>query len=305
MQMKVYRGSKNSSTGGTLLDKAIDWLPFELHVPGYQYCGPGTELEKRLKRGDKGINPLDSACRKHDIVYSQYKGGSERREADRVLGEEAWNRVTASNATIGEKAAALAVSGAMKAKTALGFGISKPKSKPKRRSKKAKRKISAKNVLKRAIRSASVKINEASPSSLADATKIGLSAAAAIIREHKIPKVKLVEDIAPRVIPVPKIGGFIPLVPLFAGISALGTLIGGASSIVRAVKATKHANDNLVEMSRHNKTMEDIALGKTKTGDGLYLRPYKSGMGLYVKPFDGFGIEKSSKQKQRKLNTKN
>lgn len=27
--------------GNGLLNKIIDKLPFELHVPSYQYCGPG------------------------------------------------------------------------------------------------------------------------------------------------------------------------------------------------------------------------------------------------------------------------
>lgn len=287
--MKVYKTNCETKSGGSLLDKAINSLPFELHVPGYQYCGPGTKLKKRLKRGDKGINPLDSACKKHDIVYSQYKKGDERREADRELGKEAWKRVKSADATIGERATALAVSGIMKAKSALGFGLKKSKLK-----KTKTKRSSTKTVFKKAIKSASEKINETSPNSLGDASKIALKAAAAIVRKHKIPKAKLLKDI-PRVIPVPKIGGILPLVPLFAGISALGSLIGGASGIVKAVKAAKDANDNLTELSRHNKAMEAIAIGKSKTGSGLYLKPYKTGLGLYIKPYDGLGFKNGSK----------
>jgi len=29
-----------------LLNRVIDVLLFELHIPGYQFCGPGTHLEK-------------------------------------------------------------------------------------------------------------------------------------------------------------------------------------------------------------------------------------------------------------------
>jgi len=36
-----------------LLNRAINALPFELHIPGYQFCGPGKHLEKRLIRGDQ------------------------------------------------------------------------------------------------------------------------------------------------------------------------------------------------------------------------------------------------------------
>lgn len=30
--------------GDGIVDKIIDKVPFEMHVPGYQYCGPGKEL---------------------------------------------------------------------------------------------------------------------------------------------------------------------------------------------------------------------------------------------------------------------
>jgi len=38
--------------GRGLLNRAIDALPFELHIPGYQFCSPGTNLEKRLAKND-------------------------------------------------------------------------------------------------------------------------------------------------------------------------------------------------------------------------------------------------------------
>ena len=53
-----------------LLNCAINALPFELHILGYQFCGPETRLEKRLAKGDQGINSLDAVCHEHDIAYS-------------------------------------------------------------------------------------------------------------------------------------------------------------------------------------------------------------------------------------------
>lgn len=82
----------------------------------------------------------------------------------------------------------------------------------------------------------------------------------------------------PRVIKVPKSGGF--LIPLFAGLSALGALAGGAAGVAKAVNETKTAAAELKEKQRHNLAMENIAVGK-----GLYLKPYKSGLGLYLKPY--------------------
>ena len=63
---------KREKLGCGLVDKLINKLLFELHLPGgYQFCGPGTKLSKRLTRGDPGINKLDSACKDHDIAYSK------------------------------------------------------------------------------------------------------------------------------------------------------------------------------------------------------------------------------------------
>ena len=82
----------------------------------------------------------------------------------------------------------------------------------------------------------------------------------------------------PRILPVPKkVGGILPLIPIFAGLSALGALAGGAAGITKAVNDTNSAQQQLSEMKRHNETMESIALGK-----GLHLKPYKSGLGLHM-----------------------
>ena len=73
----------------TLINRAVDLLPVELHLPGYRFCGPGTRLEERLARGERGINELDEACREHDIAYAKYKDNERRRAADRVLAGKA------------------------------------------------------------------------------------------------------------------------------------------------------------------------------------------------------------------------
>lgn len=71
--------------GSGLVNSAINNLPFELHVPGYQYLGPGTKLSKRLARGDPGVNKLDQAAKEHDIAYSNSKELSDRHIADKIL----------------------------------------------------------------------------------------------------------------------------------------------------------------------------------------------------------------------------
>ncbi|EFN63556.1 hypothetical protein EAG_04557, partial [Camponotus floridanus] len=83
------------------------------------FCGPGTRLVKRLARGDRGINPLDAACREHDIAYARSNDLDQRHIADRILAARAQERITARDSTLGERAAATTVWAAMKAKTKL------------------------------------------------------------------------------------------------------------------------------------------------------------------------------------------
>ncbi|CAH3137820.1 unnamed protein product, partial [Porites lobata] len=54
----------------------------EFHWPGYQYMGPGTHLEKRLKRGDPGINRLDRIAKQHDIDYSRARNLQDKWKTD-------------------------------------------------------------------------------------------------------------------------------------------------------------------------------------------------------------------------------
>lgn len=192
---------KGSGLVGTVLNKAIDALPIELHLPGgYRYCGPGTRLKERLARGDPGINELDEACKTHDIAYSLYKDNFHRGLADNQLAESAWNRVKSSNASLGEKAAAWAVTTAMKTKSKLGGGVRKRKGK-------------------------GIYLKPKSGSGT-------------------------------------KKGGILPVVPILAGLSALGSLIGGVSTAIRNAK-----------------------------GKGLRLAPYK-----------GTGLKRTDKKKKKRSN---
>ena len=64
-----------ASTGGSLLNKAINNLPVEMHLPGHNFTGPGTKLNKRLnpdltpKKWSKPINRVDKAAYHHDLCY--------------------------------------------------------------------------------------------------------------------------------------------------------------------------------------------------------------------------------------------
>lgn len=245
---------------------ALSKVPTELHIPGYQFCGPNTKLAERLAAGDSGINPLDKACKEHDILYSKTEDTSERHEADNVLAEKAWKRVKSPDATLGEKLASMLVTGAMKAKVKVGGKLKKPTCKKK-------------DSFEDKLRGVKVAIKKSGTKNIQQAAKVGLKAAKKTMKE-----VKFINK-APRIIPIPKRGGILPLVPIFAGLSAAGALFGGASAIARAVNQVNEARKNLGEMKRHNEKMEAIAIGgkSKKNGAGFFLKPYKTGYGLVVK----------------------
>lgn len=264
--------AKNRKTkkGRGFLNSLINKLPIELHLPGYQYCGPGTKLTKRLNRGDPGINQLDKACKEHDIAYNINKDQEKRNIADKILAGKAWQRFKSSDANLNEKANSLLVSALMTTKSKLGMGMNKKN----RKKKLAQKKCTAKKnhiSFGSAIKAARNVLNTKNPNNLKESIKVALKTAKNILKSKK--KIKL-----PRVIPVPKIGGFLPfLIPLFAGLSAVGALSGGAAGIAKAVIAAKDAKKQLEESKRHNETMESIAMGR-----GLYLSPYRKGLGLYL-----------------------
>lgn len=254
---------------------------------------------------------MDRACREHDIAYDKTTNTKERNKFDDILANQAWKRVKSSNASLGERATALGVTGVMKLKSKLGMGLSnkkqlapravvkkrvKLKSQPiakargkgiekqKRTSKSQLSATDIKKLLRQAIQNAKQKIKLNNPTTFNDATKTALAAAKQVVTK-KIPKKNLADKL-PRVIPIPKVGGVLPLIPIFAGLSALGALMGGSASIANAVITANSAKNRLKEAHRHNETMEAIALGRpVHTGNGLFLTPYKKGYGLYVKNY--------------------
>ena len=61
--------------GGSLLNKAINNLPFEMHLPGHNFTGPDTKSKKRLnpdltpKKCSKPVNSEDKAAYDNDVCY--------------------------------------------------------------------------------------------------------------------------------------------------------------------------------------------------------------------------------------------
>jgi hypothetical protein len=59
-------------------------FPGEIHFPGHNYTGPGTQIEARLERGDKPVDEVDAIAKEHDIDYlnaSKMNGTKEEKAA--------------------------------------------------------------------------------------------------------------------------------------------------------------------------------------------------------------------------------
>ena len=88
--------------GGSLLNKAINNLPFEMHLPGHKFTGPGTKLKKRLnpdltpKKWSKPINRVDKAAYHHDVCYLKNDDKNMLKELEGIYNPTLWERLDKS-----------------------------------------------------------------------------------------------------------------------------------------------------------------------------------------------------------------
>ena len=81
--------------GGSFLNTFVNKLPFEMHLPGHNFTGPGTKLYKKLnpdgtpKEWSIPINRFDNAAYHHDLSYSKHDDTKTRNEVcdKTMLGE--------------------------------------------------------------------------------------------------------------------------------------------------------------------------------------------------------------------------
>lgn len=246
----------------------------------------GTKLDKRLARGDKGVNGLDELCKEHDIAYAKHKDPAERYKADKKLSSGAIKRVFSKDATWGERGTSLLVTAAMKAKTGLskfGMGVCSSKKKKSSKVKKTKKAKKTKNVKKSQKLKKTISFNALVQDAKrgiekTNANTVGTAIKAALRSAKKHAKGKRVK--VPRIIKVPSItGGILPVLPILAGLGAIGSLVGTATNIYKTAKDVKDSTARLEEYKRHNLAIEK------KIGSGLYLGINKKGKGLYLRPY--------------------
>jgi len=65
--------------GSGLFNKAVNNLPFELHLQSHNFTGPGTRLDRILnpdlttREWSKPINKVDTAAYHHDLCYAKHQ----------------------------------------------------------------------------------------------------------------------------------------------------------------------------------------------------------------------------------------
>ena len=74
----------------------LPWAKFpgEMHIPGMNFAGPGTNLDKRLTSTDayqdwsKPVDRVDNAAYHHDLTYKYFNNKQTRNLADKMMLEE-------------------------------------------------------------------------------------------------------------------------------------------------------------------------------------------------------------------------
>jgi len=92
--VKVQKGGDLVNSLNTVTGRIkLPWTKFpgEMHLPGHNFTGPGTKLDKRLKSDgtpkawSKPVNRVDSAAYRHDLAYARHSNTAERIVADKKM----------------------------------------------------------------------------------------------------------------------------------------------------------------------------------------------------------------------------
>ena len=98
----------------------------EKHLPGHNFTGPGTDLEKRLDENGRPkddsipVNRVDWAAYRHDLAYRKFHDIENRHRADRQMIAE---MDAIENPTFRERDERMMVKKAMQAKIFFGQGV--------------------------------------------------------------------------------------------------------------------------------------------------------------------------------------
>ena len=117
---------KKEVAGGSFINSLVNKLPFEMHLPGHNFTGPGKKRNKRLnpdgtpKEWSMPINRVDNAAYHHDLCYSKHDDMKTRNEVcDKTMLDELSGIV---NLTLRERIDKSIVGKMIRAKVNFGLG---------------------------------------------------------------------------------------------------------------------------------------------------------------------------------------
>ena len=127
------------TTGGDLTNSInkftskikLPWAKFpgEMHIPGMNFAGPGTNLDKRLTSTDayqdwsKPVDRVDNAAYHHDLAYKYFNDKQTRNLADKMMFEEMNSIQNPTQREINERKI---IEPIISAKAKFGLGVVKP-----------------------------------------------------------------------------------------------------------------------------------------------------------------------------------
>lgn len=127
--------SKNIAFGGDLVSSLnsvtgkikLPWAKFpgEMHIPGMNFAGPGTNLDERLtstgayKEWSKPVDRVDNAAYHHDLAYQHFPDTATRNVADKIMLEQ---MAAINNPTIRERIERGIITPIISAKARFGLG---------------------------------------------------------------------------------------------------------------------------------------------------------------------------------------
>jgi hypothetical protein len=95
--LKVATGGDLVSSLNSVTSKIkLPWAKFpgEMHIPGMNFAGPGTNLDERLtstgvyKEWSKPVDRVDNAAYHHDLAYQHFPDTATRNVADKIMLEQ-------------------------------------------------------------------------------------------------------------------------------------------------------------------------------------------------------------------------
>ena len=82
---------KRGAAGGNCLNTLVSKFPFEMHLPGHNFTGPGTKLDKLLnsdgtpKEWSIPINRVDIAAYHYGLCYSKQDTKTRNQVCDKTM----------------------------------------------------------------------------------------------------------------------------------------------------------------------------------------------------------------------------